>query len=270
VQQAAHDDSGTLAITVADHNGARRVVTVSRDLEPQLLNDVALENDLQSNVVRVLPAGAAEAAGLKSGVTIRKVNGDAVANFRELQVAVGKAKGSAIDLDVVQDGAAKTLQLTPRLVPQTRPADWGFLLEAAEIVRKYDIRGALMAGVDSSYYFLANAYLTLQKIISGQVSGKNLGGIISIGYASYTFAEYGVLKLLFFLAILSINLAFINVLPIPILDGGHLFFLIIEKIKGSPVSQRIMGYSQIVGLVLILALMLYVTYNDFAKLFNWN
>jgi regulator of sigma E protease len=270
VQQAAHDDSGTIAITVAEHNGARHVASVSRDLEPQLLNDVALENDLQSNVVRVMPAGAAEAADLKSGVIIRKVNGEPVSNFRELQVAVSKAKGSPIDLDVVQDGAAKTLELTPRLVPQTRPSDWGFLLEAAEIVRKYDIGGALMAGVDSSYYFLANAYLTLQKIISGQVSGRNLGGIISIGYASYTFAEYGVLKLLFFLAILSINLAFINVLPIPILDGGHLFFLIIEKIKGSPVSQRIMGYSQIVGLVLILALMLYVTYNDFAKLFNWN
>jgi regulator of sigma E protease len=271
VEQSVDGDGGTITIAVVGSGGGRGTLTVARKLAPDLLTDVALENDLQTNYVRVMPGSAAEAAGLTSGVLIRKVNGESVANFRELQAAVSKAKGAPLELEVARDDAAtSSIRVTPRQVVQTRLADWGLQLEAAEVVRKYDIGGALMAGVDSSYYFLANAYLTLQKILSGQVSGKNLGGIISIGYASYTFAEYGVLKLLFFLAILSINLAFINVLPIPILDGGHLFFLIIEKIKGSPVSQRIMGYSQIVGLVLILALMLYVTYNDFARLFRWN
>ena len=85
---------------------------------------------------------------------------------------------------------------------------------------------------------------------------------------SYTQAEEGLARLLFFLCFLSMNLAIINVLPIPLLDGGHLFFLLIEKIKGKPVSERVFGYSQVVGLVLILTLVIYVTYNDLRR-FDW-
>jgi regulator of sigma E protease len=82
---------------------------------------------------------------------------------------------------------------------------------------------------------------------------------------SYSWAALGIAKLLFFLCMLSLQLAFINVLPVPLLDGGHLFFLAIEKIKGSPVSERVFGYSQMVGLVLILSLVVYVTYNDIQR-----
>ena len=82
---------------------------------------------------------------------------------------------------------------------------------------------------------------------------------------SHSFAAVGLTKLFYFLCMLSMNLAFLNVLPIPVLDGGHLFFLIVEKIKGSPVSERVLGYSQIVGVVLILSLMIYVTYNDLMR-----
>jgi len=82
---------------------------------------------------------------------------------------------------------------------------------------------------------------------------------------SYSFSSEGLAKLLFFLCILSLNLAFINVLPIPVLDGGHLLFLLIEGIKGSPVSERVQGYSQMVGLVLIVSLMIFVTYNDLMR-----
>ena len=70
----------------------------------------------------------------------------------------------------------------------------------------------------------------------------------------------------YFLALLSINLAFINVLPIPVLDGGHLMFVLIERIKGSPVSATVLNYSQILGLVFVLALIVFVTYNDILRL----
>ena len=97
-----------------------------------------------------------------------------------------------------------------------------------------------------------------------EVSTRNLGGIITISRVSYRLV-LGWTKLLFFLCILSVNLAFLNVLPIPVLDGGYLFFLLIEKLKGSPVSARTLGYSQMVGLVLIVTLMVYVTYNDLLR-----
>ena len=101
--------------------------------------------------------------------------------------------------------------------------------------------------------------------MKGQVSGANIGGIITIGVVSHSWASVGITKLFFFLCMLSMNLAFLNVLPIPVLDGGHLFFLLIEKIKGSPVSERVLGYSQMVGIVLIVSLMVYVTFNDIKR-----
>ena len=95
---------------------------------------------------------------------------------------------------------------------------------------------------------------------------KNLGGIIQITRQSYHNTQWGLPRFLYFLALLSINLAVINLLPIPILDGGHLLFLFIERIKGSPVSVQVLNYSQVFGLVLVLALVLFVTYNDILRL----
>ena len=122
-------------------------------------------------------------------------------------------------------------------------------------------------GFASSWKFLQESWLMLRRIMTGQVSGDNVGGIITIGVVSHSWAAMGLAKLFFFLCMLSINLAFLNVLPIPVLDGGHLLFLLIEKVKGSPVSERVMGYSQMVGIVLILSLMVYVTFNDVMRWF---
>jgi regulator of sigma E protease len=134
---------------------------------------------------------------------------------------------------------------------------------------KLNVPDAIKAGFNCAIYMVKTCYLTLHRmLITRDVSSKNLGGIITIAQASYTFAELGLAKLFFFLAILSVNLGFLNILPIPILDGGHLLFLLIEKIKGSPVNDRIMGYAQIVGLAFILFLMLFVTWNDIQRLLN--
>ena len=90
--------------------------------------------------------------------------------------------------------------------------------------------------------------------------------IIRITQVSYHAARRGPTWFWYFLALISVNLAFVNLLPIPVLDGGHLLFLLIEKVKGSPVSARVFGYSQVVGLVFVLLLVLFVTYNDILRL----
>jgi regulator of sigma E protease len=110
--------------------------------------------------------------------------------------------------------------------------------------------------------FLEDSWLTLQGIVTDRVPGKNVGGPIAIGVIAHSFASVSWTKLFFFLCVLSMNLAFLNVLPIPLLDGGHLFFLLIEKIKGSPVSDRVMGYSQLAGLVMIGFIFVYILYHD--------
>ena len=140
------------------------------------------------------------------------------------------------------------------------------LARATGIFQTTSLWSSLREGTRSSWRFLFQTYKTLQRMVSQDVSPKNLGGIITISRVSYQVSSMGWTKLLTFLCILSVNLAFLNVLPIPVLDGGYLFFLLIEKLKGSPVSARTLGYSQVVGLVLIVTLMVYVTYNDLLRL----
>ena len=234
---------------------------------PQLIDDIALGQDLESGRVAVRPHGAAADAGLRDGDRIVALGGRPVARFDELTPLVQQAK-SGTPLDVVVkrevDGAEQELSFS--VLPRVHSGCWGLQFEQANYVcQARNPTEAVVLGVSSSFKFLAESWLTLRRILTGQVSGDNVGGIITIGVVSHSWAGQGFAKLLFFLCMLSMNLAFLNVLPIPVLDGGHLFFLLIEKIKGSPVSERVLSYSQIVGIVLIVSLMVYVTFNDIQR-----
>ena len=109
-------------------------------------------------------------------------------------------------------------------------------------------------------------YLTLKGFFSQRLSTKNVGGFILIAQASYESAKVGFGKLVYFLGILSLQLALLNILPVPVLDGGHLLFLAIERIKGSPVSQRTLSIAQYIGFGLIITLVIYATRNDIMRL----
>jgi len=125
---------------------------------------------------------------------------------------------------------------------------------------------AVEAGLDKTWVFVKMVVMTIKTIISGRVSAKNIGGPILIAQASYKFAELGVGKLIYFMALLSVNLAILNLLPIPVFDGGHLMFILIEKIRGKPVSEKVMGIANMIGLVLILALIVFVIWNDISRI----
>ena len=146
---------------------------------------------------------------------------------------------------------------------------YGFDMRSAQYIYKADDPAtAVVVGIGNSWRFIQEAYLTLKGILFGRVSSENVGGIITIGVVSHSWASVGITKLLFFLCMLSMNLAFLNVLPIPVLDGGHLFFLIIEKIKGAPLKEETIYRFQKVGLLLLLVLMFFAFKNDFTRLFS--
>jgi regulator of sigma E protease len=237
-----------------------------------LASDLALRSDVESTRVVVAPGSAAEAAGLRTLDRVVAIDGAPIAAWKDLRARTEEAaRGArALRLDVERPGpegpeGIERLSLSVQPAPREVPT-YGFRLEEASyIYQAASPWEAVSVGVHSSWKFIADAWLTVKRILLGQVSGENLGGIITIGAVSYNWASVGIVKLLFFLCILSLNLAFLNVLPIPVLDGGHLFFLLVEKVKGSPVSERVLGYSQMVGLVLILSLMVYVTYNDLMR-----
>ncbi|MEX1023848.1 MAG: site-2 protease family protein [Planctomycetota bacterium] len=238
-----------------------------------LARDLAIGLDLDTTVVTVFPNAPASLAGLRTGDRILSINGVEVTDWDDTVRAVERARSKEAPLVVRIERSDETGTAEYRDVsvpPQHRPAlDYGFSFQADTYIYQTESLGeAVRVGALCSWRFLEDAWLTLKRMLTRQVSPKNMGGILMISAVSYEVAAAGLAKLFFFLCLLSMNLAFVNVLPIPLLDGGHLFFLLIEKIKGSPVSDRVLGYSQMVGVVLILSLMVYVTYNDFVRVFG--
>ncbi len=245
--------------------GVERFVRLPRGVSASVADDIALTQNLQSRFVRVRDGLSAQAAGMPDGCEIVKVRGVAIEEWQDLQEQVQESEG-VIDVEVLVDGVSQTFSLQPAV--ESRLSDFGLVPVYAMVKRQYGILEAARVGVIEAGYMLKNVYLTLKKIFARDVSPKNLSGILTIVVVSKSLAESGVPSLFFFLAVLSLNLAFLNLLPIPVLDGGHILFLLVEKIKGSPVSEKVTGYSQLVGVVMVLALLLYVTYNDLLRIFS--
>jgi regulator of sigma E protease len=230
------------------------------------LADIACAEDPSQVLVVPQPNSPAEAVGLRPGDRVLRIDGDEIGTWEDLVGAVRAAGDSALEFICERDGQTVTLRITPT---RETVADLGFSFSLSERLEEYRVDGvfaAIGAGFVASGDLVKQLYVTLKRLVTGDVSARNLGGIVTISRVSYRAVQNGLSFFLYFLALLSINLAFVNVLPIPVLDGGHLLFLLIERIKGSPVSARVLNYSQILGLVFVLALMVFVTYNDILRL----
>jgi regulator of sigma E protease len=271
--QALATAEGTVAVRV--ERDGRRVDLTLGPLTPAetlaLHGDLAIGPDLAGTRIYVKPGTAADKAGLRSGDRVLSIDGRTIEGYQQVRDAAKAASdGRSLEIAIerrADGGELSYLTLTASVTDQ-HAIEYGFALQPAQYV--YRTNGpleSLSAGVAASWKFLEESWLTLKHILLGQVSGKNIGGIITIGVVSHSWAELGLAKLFFFLCMLSMNLAFLNVLPIPVFDGGHLLFLLIERVKGSPVSERVLAYSQMVGIVLIVSLMVLVTYNDVMKWF---
>jgi regulator of sigma E protease len=224
------------------------------------------------------PGSPAAAGGLQTGDRLVAIDGKPVADFDALRAAVQAAGEQPLRLQLQRlplvwpaagEAAATTLELELR--PRLEAAldlRLDLLYERQEEeIRADSLAGAVQLGVTNSLELVKQFLVTLKRLATGDVGAKNLSGIVGISRFSYQAAQRGTSWFWYFLALLSVNLAFVNLLPIPVLDGGHLLFLLIERIKGSPVSTRVLGYSQVTGLVFVLMLVLFVTYNDILRLF---
>lgn len=259
---AVRSEGEDAAVLRVRRNGQR----IDVELPVEQLDDVACAEDETQVLVVPQPDSPALAAGVAPGDRVVRIDGSPVASWEDLVTAVRAAGDRALEFSVERDGETVTLRIEP-----TREvlADLGFAFSLSERLEEYRVDGvlpAIGAGFVASGDLVKQLYVTLKRLVTGDVSARNLGGIVTISRVSYRAVQNGLSFFLYFLALLSINLAFVNVLPIPVLDGGHLLFLLIERIKGSPVSARVLNYSQILGLVFVLALMVFVTYNDILRL----
>jgi len=188
---------------------------------------------------------------------------------------IKKSKGSEIAITVMRDGERITKNLTPELKltknifgEDVERYMIGVAASGNVISRELSFAGAFIESFRQTYKVTEITFLSVVKMIQGRVSKQELGGPIMIAKMAGDQARVGISSLVSFIAVISINLAILNFLPIPILDGGHLVFFSIEAIKGSPVSTGAREKAQQVGMFLLLFLMIFVFYNDLARVFS--
>jgi len=217
----------------------------------------------------VQPDSAAEAAGFRAGDEIVAVDGRRIVRFAELSVAVQRSQGEALAFTVARDGDRREIPVTPRATTYVTPEGDEITLYRVGIAAETGPFGpvaSLGRAVEETVTLTAVTLQALGEMIVGERGTEDLGGPIRIAQMSGDVAQIGVVALVWFMAILSINLGLINLFPVPMLDGGHLLFYAVEALRGRPLSERAQEYGFRLGLALVLTLMLFVTWNDLVHL----
>jgi len=210
----------------------------------------------------------AEKIGLQPGDRIVAVDEKEVESWNDLLQKVMSNQDKPMIIEWMRGNKRMTSAIEPKKNEEVAPGRIGIKFREKTEVRQYGLFGSCIVGVQKAIINIKRLYLTIRGFFTQRVSTKNVGGFILIAQASYESAKVGMGKLIYFLGILSIQLAFLNILPIPVLDGGHLLFLAVEKIKGSPVSQKTLSIAHYIGFGLIISLVIYATRNDLMRLFT--
>ena len=230
---------------------------------------------VELTVAEIVPNSAAEQAGLKRGDKIVRSNGQLMESWDQWVDYVQQHPEQGIDLQIMRDGESLNVSLTPRRVVGEDGREIGSVGVAPKVGEwpeymlrdyNYSIFGAAKAAVARTWQLSKFTLLSIKKMLLGQISAKNLSGPITIAKVAGDSAQSGWQSYLGFLALLSVSLGVLNLLPIPVLDGGHLLFYLIEWVKGSPLSDRIQIAGQQVGMLMIVGVMLLAFFNDFSRL----
>ncbi len=209
---------------------------------------------------------SAQELGIRPGDELLSLRGEGLKKWEDLLRIIATSEGQEMDIQWRRNGETFTGRFHPKKDETGAIGRLGIRLKEKSVEKQYGFIGACKMGTYKAIIMSQKIYLSLKALFTRQVSTETVGGIIMIAQATYESAKMGMGKLLYFIGILSLQLSILNALPIPMLDGGHLLFLGIEKIKGAPLSERTMSLANYVGMAFLLALVLYATRNDIMRL----
>ncbi|HTV45249.1 MAG TPA: RIP metalloprotease RseP [Stellaceae bacterium] len=225
-----------------------------------------------ARVSQVTPDSAAQHAGIKPGDLIVSLNGDPVASFEDVQQQVRLDPGVPISVGVRRNGHDLTLHVTPA---KTELSDrfgnhyeiglLGITHNGVDYVKRNPATAVYQAAAET-WNLSASTMAALWQIVKGTRGTDELGGPLRIAQMSGDVAQGGIVPVVWFMAVLSINLGLINLFPVPVLDGGHLLFYAAEALRGRPLGQRAQEFGFRIGLALVVTLMVFATWNDLVHL----
>ena len=219
-------------------------------------------------ISEITPDSAADAAGFQVGDRFLEVNGNTIETFNNIRPIVAMRGGEETLFVIERDGRIIELVATPEKVVEKDPLGNDISIgrlgvsSTSMIKREYNIFEAFAAGTKRTYTTFGLMLETIGRLITGSVSIKELGGPIKIAQFTGYSASLGLWSFISFMALISVNLGLVNLLPIPLLDGGHLLFYSIEAVKGSPISVKAQEMAAMIGLAFVLGLLFVLTWND--------
>jgi regulator of sigma E protease len=254
-----------LNVTV-DRQGAKETLVLRPAAASELkIGTSGLMPDMPAEIGKLKPGFPAEKAGLKVNDKILAVDGKTVYHWNQFSGLVRESKGKTLNLTIERSGSHMDIALTA-------VEDGGRYVIGVEpvmhlVFKKYGFIESLRLGFDKTIDAIDLTIITLKKLVTFNLSIKTLGGPVMIAQMSGQAASAGLSVFLSLLAMISISLGILNLLPIPVLDGGLILFLVIEAIRKKPVSRKVMEVSQSIGAAILITLIAVVSYNDIMRMF---
>ncbi|WP_104028109.1 sigma E protease regulator RseP [Vibrio jasicida] len=278
------DDSMTVTLTSSNEVGSEVTKTLDiRDwkFDPETqsamhsLGFTPFTPEIYTELAQVSEDAAGEKAGLLAGDKIVAINGKKISNWNEVVEAIRSNPETPIDLTVLRQGDEQSLTLTPGRRELANKQVVGFAGIAPEVAEwpesyrfelQFGVFESIGKAIDKTGQVIGLTISMLKKLIVGDVGLNNLSGPISIAKGAGATADYGLVYFLGFLALISVNLGIINLVPLPMLDGGHLLFFAIEAVIRRPVPEKVQEMGYRIGGAIIFSLMALALFNDFTRL----
>ena len=280
----SHLGDKSVAVTLRNENYQQTVQTLNLDgwkLDQQdvpplsSLGIVPFRPQATLVIAAITKNSAAEQANLQVNDVILAVNGETMSGWQQLVNLITQSANKSLQFSVKRQDSIKTITVTPKSRVVSNGIEQGFLGVAPVVeqwpddfveTRHYGPLDSIVLGTKETWRLITLSFDMIGNLITGQVSVKNLSGPVGIAVGAGTSVSYGLVAFLSFLALISVNLGVFNLLPLPVLDGGHLMYYIIELFRKKPVSEKTQEFGFKVGALLLIFLTCFALFNDVSRL----
>tara|TARA_B100000700_G_scaffold326046_1_gene436465 strand:- start:1654 stop:3054 length:1401 start_codon:yes stop_codon:yes gene_type:complete len=277
-------ETGEIEFTVLEKNSTLESVYsvpisdwLSSSDEPNPAVELGLSLDMPEYTPKIggmLADGRAKSYGLEIGDEIKMIDGNSISSWKEFVKIVQLNPENELILELERSGVRKSLSIRPEARDRNGKRI-GFIGASPEpmefpesrlVLIKYSVFKSLEKAIEKTWDVIWFTLDAFKKMLEGVISTKNLSGPITIAQVANSSAESGILSFISFIALLSVSLGVVNLLPIPMLDGGHLLYYFIEVVMGKPLPERVQAYAAQVGIFMLLGIMTIAIYNDISRL----